>query len=39
MAIKMLTGGMDEAMVEPLLKLVEDEIRSMNPNLKRVQPR
>ncbi|MDB5721755.1 MAG: TetR family transcriptional regulator [Alphaproteobacteria bacterium] len=37
MAIKMLTGGMDEAMVEPLLNLLEEEIGSMNPALKRDQ--
>jgi AcrR family transcriptional regulator len=39
MAIKQLTGGMNEAMIEPLLKLLEDEIRSMNPALNVGQPR
>lgn len=33
MAIQVLTGAMDTAMVEPLLKLVEDKIRQINPAL------
>lgn len=34
MAIQTLTGAMDETMVEPMLLLLEGEIRSMNPVLK-----
>ncbi len=33
MAIHLLTGAMDEAMVDPMLKLLEDQIRAMNPAL------
>ncbi len=33
MAIQRLTGGLDEAVVDPLLALVEDQIRAMNPAL------
>jgi AcrR family transcriptional regulator len=39
MAIKLHTGDMDEKMVEPLLKLVEDQIRAMNPGLNKAQVR
>ena len=31
MAINLLTGAMDEAMVEPMLCLLEKQIREMNP--------
>ncbi len=31
LAINLLTGAADEAMVEPMLKLLEDQIRAMNP--------
>ena len=34
MAVNLLTGAMDEAMVEPMLELLEDQIRAMNPALK-----
>ncbi|HET8612820.1 MAG TPA: TetR/AcrR family transcriptional regulator [Sphingomonas sp.] len=37
MAINLLTGAMDEAMVEPMLSLLEDQIRAMNPHLKKGQ--
>jgi AcrR family transcriptional regulator len=33
MAIKVLTNSMDQTMIEPMLKLVENEIYSMNPSL------
>jgi AcrR family transcriptional regulator len=33
MAINLLTGAMDEAMVEPMLDLLEGQIRAMNPAL------
>lgn len=33
MAIQMQTGALDEAMVEPLLKLLEQQISDMNPAL------
>lgn len=33
MAIQRFTGAMEEAMVEPMLSLLEDQIRSMNPAL------
>lgn len=33
MAINLLTGAMDENMVDPMLKLLEGELRSMNPAL------
>ena len=33
MAINLLTGAMDEAMVDPMLKLLEDQIIAMNPAL------
>ena len=35
LAINVQTGAADEAMVEPMLKLVEDQIRSMNPLLQK----
>ncbi len=35
MAINLLTGAMDEAMVEPMLKLLEEQIKVMNPALSR----
>lgn len=35
MAINLLTGALDQAMVEPMLKLLEEQIRSMNPALKK----
>lgn len=38
MAINVLTGAMAEAMVEPMLALLEDQIRAMNPNLSKNQP-
>jgi AcrR family transcriptional regulator len=31
MAINLLTGAMDEVMVEPMLELLEDRIRAMHP--------
>jgi AcrR family transcriptional regulator len=34
MAIQIFTGAMDESMVEPMLKLLEGQIRAMNPALK-----
>lgn len=34
MAIQVLTGAIDETMVEPLLKQLEDQIRGMNPALR-----
>lgn len=33
MAINLLTRAMDQAMIEPMLKLLEQQIRSMNPTL------
>lgn len=33
MAINLLTGAMDETMVDPMLKLLEDQIKAMNPAL------
>ena len=33
MAIQSLTGALDDKMVEPLLELLEDQIRSINPAL------
>jgi AcrR family transcriptional regulator len=39
MAIRILTGGMDESAVEPMLKMLEEQVRSMNPSLKPDQPR
>jgi hypothetical protein len=38
MAIHRLTGAMDEAMVEPMLGLLEEQIRAMNPRLSKGQP-
>lgn len=38
MAINLLTGAMDEAMVEPLLTLLEKQIQAMNPALQKVTP-
>lgn len=38
MAIQVLTGAIDTTMVEPLLKLVEDKIRNMNPALRPAEP-
>jgi len=37
MAINLLTGAMDEAMVDPMLKLLEDQIKAMNPALPKEQ--
>ena len=33
MAIQRLTGAMDDAMVEPMLLLLEEQLASMNPAL------
>ncbi|WP_380875974.1 AcrR family transcriptional regulator [Sphingomonas sp. DBB INV C78] len=35
MAIHLLTGAMDEQMVEPMLVVLEEKIRAMNPALKK----
>jgi AcrR family transcriptional regulator len=35
MAINLLTGAMDQAMVEPMLTLLEEQIRAMNPALQK----
>lgn len=37
MAITLLTGAMDEGMVEPMLVLLEDQIKAMNPALPKEQ--
>ncbi len=37
MAINLVTGAMAEAMVEPMLALLEQQIRSMNPKLDKAQ--
>lgn len=34
LAVQVLTGAIDAAMVEPLLELIEDQIRDMNPALR-----
>jgi hypothetical protein len=38
MAINLLIGAMDETMVEPMLDLLEDQIRLMNPTLSKDGP-
>ena len=35
MAINLLTGAMDEAMIEPMLDLLEHQIRTMNPAIRK----
>lgn len=35
MAINLLTGAMDQSMVEPMLLLLEEQIRAMNPLLRK----
>jgi AcrR family transcriptional regulator len=39
MAIKVRTRAMDEAMIEPMLKLLERELYALNPTLKRPRTR
>jgi AcrR family transcriptional regulator len=38
MAINLATGAMDQAMVDPMLGVLEHQIRSMNPKLSKAQP-